>query len=31
MKTMDREFTAIIERKDRWDVGTVEEIPGVKS
>ena len=31
MKTMDREFTAIIEKKGRWYVGTVEEIPGVNS
>jgi predicted RNase H-like HicB family nuclease len=31
MKTMDREFTAIIEIKCRWYIGTVEEIPGVNS
>jgi predicted RNase H-like HicB family nuclease len=31
MKTMDREFTAIIEKKGRWYIGTVEEIPGVNS
>ncbi len=30
-KTMDREFTAIIEKKGRWYIGTVEEIPGVNS
>jgi len=26
-----REFTAIIEKKGRWYVGTVEEIPGVNT
>jgi predicted RNase H-like HicB family nuclease len=31
MKTMDREFTAIIEKKGRWYIGTVEEIRGVNS
>jgi predicted RNase H-like HicB family nuclease len=31
MKTMDLEFTAIIEKKGRWYIGTVEEIPGVNS
>jgi predicted RNase H-like HicB family nuclease len=31
MKAMDREFTAIIEKKGRWYIGTVEEIPGVNS
>jgi predicted RNase H-like HicB family nuclease len=31
MKTRDREFTAIIEKKGRWYIGTVEEIPGVNS
>jgi predicted RNase H-like HicB family nuclease len=31
MKTMDREFTAIIEKKGHWYIGTVEEIPGVNS
>jgi predicted RNase H-like HicB family nuclease len=31
MKTMDREFTAILEKKGRWYIGTVEEIPGVNS
>jgi predicted RNase H-like HicB family nuclease len=31
MKTMDRKFTAIIEKKGRWCIGTVEEIPGVNS
>jgi predicted RNase H-like HicB family nuclease len=29
--TMDREFTAIIEKKGRWYIGTVEEISGVNS
>jgi predicted RNase H-like HicB family nuclease len=28
---MEREFTAIIEKKGRWYVGTVEEIPGVNT
>jgi len=28
---MDREFTAIIVKKGRWYIGTVEEIPGVNS
>jgi len=28
---MQREFTAIIEKKGRWYVGTVEEIPGVNT
>ena len=31
MKTIDREFTAIIEKTGRWYIGTVEEIPGVNS
>jgi predicted RNase H-like HicB family nuclease len=31
MKTADREFTAIIEKRGRWYIGTVEEIPGVNS
>jgi predicted RNase H-like HicB family nuclease len=26
-----REFTAVIEKKGRWYVGTVEEIPGVST
>jgi len=28
---MRREFTAIIEKKARWYVGTIEEIPGVNT
>jgi predicted RNase H-like HicB family nuclease len=28
---MKREFTAIIDKKGRWYVGTVEEIPGVNT
>lgn len=28
---MEREFTAIIEKRGRWYVGTVEEIPGVNT
>lgn len=28
---MEREFTAVIEKKGRWYVGTVEEIPGVNT
>jgi predicted RNase H-like HicB family nuclease len=28
---MRREFTAVIEKKGRWYVGTVEEIPGVNT
>ncbi|MBZ5694379.1 MAG: type II toxin-antitoxin system HicB family antitoxin [Acidobacteriia bacterium] len=28
---MQREFTAVIEKKGRWYVGTVEEIPGVNT
>jgi predicted RNase H-like HicB family nuclease len=28
---MDREFTAIIEKKGRWYVDTVVEIPGVNT
>jgi hypothetical protein len=31
MKTVDREFTAIIAKKRRWYTGIVREIPGVKS
>ncbi len=31
MKTMDCEFTAIIEKRGGCYVGTVEEIPGVNS
>jgi predicted RNase H-like HicB family nuclease len=31
MKTVDREFTAIIAKKGRWYTGTVGEIPGVNS
>lgn len=31
MKAVDREFTAIIEKKGRWYIGTVEETPGVNS
>jgi len=28
---MEREFTAVIEKKGRWYIGTVEEIPGVNT
>ena len=28
---MQREFTAVIEKKGRWYVGTIEEIPGVNT
>lgn len=28
---MEREFTAVIEKRGRWYVGTVEEIPGVNT
>ena len=28
---MQREFTAVIEKKERWYIGTVEEIPGVNT
>jgi predicted RNase H-like HicB family nuclease len=28
---MQREFTAVIEKKGLWYVGTVEEIPGVNT
>jgi len=28
---MEREFTAIIEKKGRWYIGTIEEIPGVNT
>ena len=28
---MRRKFTAIIEKKGRWYVGTIEEIPGVNT
>jgi len=28
---MQREFTAVIEKKGHWYVGTVEEIPGVNT
>jgi len=28
---MQREFTAIIEKRGRWYIGTVEEIPGVNT
>jgi predicted RNase H-like HicB family nuclease len=28
---MRREFTAVIEKRGRWYVGTVEEIPGVNT
>jgi len=28
---MQHEFTALIEKKGRWYVGTVEEIPGVNT
>ncbi len=28
---MQREYTAVIEKKGRWYVGTVEEIPGVNT
>ena len=28
---MHREFTAVIEKKERWYIGTVEEIPGVNT
>ncbi|MGO9589196.1 MAG: type II toxin-antitoxin system HicB family antitoxin [Candidatus Acidiferrales bacterium] len=28
---MQREFTAIIEKKGRWYIGTIEEIPGVNT
>ena len=28
---MEREFTAVIEKKGRWYVGTVEEVPGVNT
>ena len=28
---MEREFTAVLEKKGRWYVGYVEEIPGVNT
>ncbi|MGA8224598.1 MAG: type II toxin-antitoxin system HicB family antitoxin [Candidatus Acidiferrales bacterium] len=28
---MEREFTAVIEKRGRWYIGTVEEIPGVNT
>jgi predicted RNase H-like HicB family nuclease len=28
---MQREFTAVIEKRGRWYIGTVEEIPGVNT
>ncbi|HEX4076737.1 MAG TPA: type II toxin-antitoxin system HicB family antitoxin [Candidatus Acidoferrales bacterium] len=28
---MQREFTAIIEKRGRWYIGTIEEIPGVNT
>ena len=28
---MQREFTAVIEKKGRWYIGTIEEIPGVNT
>jgi len=28
---MQREFTAIIDKKGRWYIGTIEEIPGVNT
>ncbi len=28
---MERAFTAVIEKKGRWYIGTVEEIPGVNT
>ena len=28
---MQREFTAVFQKKGRWYVGTVEEIPGVNT
>lgn len=28
---MQREFTAVIEKKERWYIGTVGEIPGVNT
>ncbi|HEY6467911.1 MAG TPA: type II toxin-antitoxin system HicB family antitoxin [Candidatus Acidoferrales bacterium] len=28
---MEREFTVVIEKRGRWYVGTVEEIPGVNT
>ena len=28
---MQREFTTVIEKRGRWYVGTVEEIPGVNT
>jgi predicted RNase H-like HicB family nuclease len=31
MEDMEREFTAVIEKKGRWYVAFVEEIPGVNT
>src|SRR5882672_7359830 len=31
MKDMERQFTAVIEKKGRWYVAFVEEIPGVNT
>jgi len=28
---MEREFTAVIGKKGRWYIGTIEEIPGVNT
>jgi len=28
---MQREFTAIIDKRGRWYIGTIEEIPGVNT
>jgi predicted RNase H-like HicB family nuclease len=28
---MQREFTAVIEKRGRWYIGTVEELPGVNT
>jgi predicted RNase H-like HicB family nuclease len=28
---MQRDFTAVIEKRGRWYIGTVEEIPGVNT
>jgi predicted RNase H-like HicB family nuclease len=31
MKATERQFTAIIEKRGKWYVATVEEIPGVNT
>lgn len=31
MKRMERQFTAIIEKRGKWYVATVEELPGVNT